>query len=288
MSRLSFATRMLLSSFSDKKCPNCDSAHTEMISRKRLILHLRRCKECGIMFRWPKEDPAFSEKFYQKSYAEASYTTDLPDPVTLQRFLQNNFVGSPKDFAEPIGVMKEMLPQGRVLDFGSSWGYGTYQLRQAGYDAFGFEISQPRAKHGRSELGVDIIDSLEELYNLPPQSVDGIFASHVLEHLSSLKETFALFGRIVKPGGVVLVMVPNAGGKKARELGVAWPTLINEKHTLALDGKFFRKNLTNFGFKVLTLSDPYHPQEIRTAFANGGCLPEEGEELMVIGQRLGS
>lgn len=288
MRRLSFLFRILLNYGSDKKCPFCDSGDTELTGRRHVFLQLRTCKSCGLMFRWPKETPSFSEKFYQEAYSEGTYTTELPPPPMLQQFIANNFVGSPKDFAQQIGVLKELLPKGRVLDFGCSWGYGVYQLRQAGYDAFGFEISRPRAEHGRRQLKVEILDSLEDLHNLPSQSVDGIFASHVLEHLGSLKETFALFARILKPDGVVVIMVPNAGGKTARELGVAWPPLINEKHTLALDGRFFEKNMSSFGFKVLTLSEPYRASEIRNAMSQGSRLSAEGQELMVIGQRFAS
>jgi hypothetical protein len=111
------------------------------------------------MFRWPKEDPGFSERFYQDSYHEVG-TTELPDPVTLKTFIANNFAGSPRDIADQVGVLKTFLPQGRVLDFGCSWGYGVYQLKRAGYDAFGFDISRPRAELGRRELGVEILDKL--------------------------------------------------------------------------------------------------------------------------------
>jgi SAM-dependent methyltransferase len=288
MSQLQFATRILLQYGSDKKCPFCGSANTELSARKRLILHLRSCKECGLRFRWPKETPDFSEKFYQKDYQEVSFTTELPDPATLQKFIANNFVDSPKDFSTQIAVLKQFLPGGRVLDFGCSWGYGVFQLRNAGYDAFGFEISRPRAELGRRELGVEVLDELDDLEKIPSSSLDGIYVSHVLEHLLSLKEIFAFYARTLKPGGVVFIMVPNGGGKAAREQGVGWATLINEKHILALDRQFFEKNLTPYGFRVNALSDPYNPSEIKSAIDNNIPLPAEGEELMIIAQRSNS
>jgi SAM-dependent methyltransferase len=285
MSRLTFVTRILLNYASDKNCPFCQSTKTDLIARKNLVLHLRKCQDCGLMFRWPKETPGFSEKFYQNSYQEVSFTTELPDPATLNSFIANNFAGSPKDFADQIGVLKTFLPQGRVLDFGCSWGYGVYQLMQAGYDAFGFEISRPRAELGRQQLGVEILDKLDDLQHVPSQSVDGIFASHVLEHLLSLKEIFEFFARVLKPGGVVFIMVPNSGGKKARQLGVRWPTMINEKHTLALEGGFFEKNMTPFGFRVRAFSDECNVTDLRNAIDHDQPLSLEGEELRVIGLR---
>lgn len=285
MSRLTFATRILLNYGLDKNCPFCLSEKTDLVARKNLILQLRKCQTCSLMFRWPKEAPSFSEKFYQESYQEVGHTTELPDQATLDTFVANNFAGSPKDFADQIGVLKTFLPQGRVLDFGCSWGYGIYQLKQAGYDTFGFEISRPRAELGRRHLGVEILDRLEDLEHIPSQSVDGIFASHVLEHLLSLKEIFELFARILKPGGVAFIMVPNSGCKKARDMGVRWQAMINEKHTLALEGGFFEKNMPPFGFKVRAFSDWCDVANLRGAVDNDEPLSLEGEELRVIGVR---
>jgi SAM-dependent methyltransferase len=285
MSRASFTLRILQNYNSDKDCPFCKSTDTVLTQRKKLLLHLRTCNSCGLMYRWPKQSESFSERFYQKDYSEVPFTTDLPDPPTLREFIANNFAGSPKDFHDQIAVMHELLPDGRVLDFGCSWGYGVFQLRSAGYEALGFEISRPRAEIGRRELGVEILDDLEDLLKIPDQSLDGIFASHVLEHLLSLKEIFANFARILKPGGVLAIMVPNAGGKCARELGVHWTPMINEKHTLALDAKFFEKNLSPFGFDVNTLSGPYDPAAITSAIRRKERLPAEGEELMVLARR---
>lgn len=285
MRQLNFALRILRSYKSDKNCPFCESSLTELTQRKYLLLHLRSCRSCGLRFRWPKDIPEFSEKFYQEAYQQSGLTTDLPDSATLSHFMADNFAGSPKDFSSQIGVLKELRPQGRVLDFGCSWGYGVYQLMRAGYDAFGFEISRPRAALGRDHLGVNIIDDLGALNGLAPQSVDAIFASHVLEHISSLHGIFQLFAKILRPNGVAVIMVPNGGSKPARELGVGWPPLINEKHTLALDRSFFEKNMSPFGFNVTTLSNPYHAAEIRDAVQGKRRLDAEGEELMVIAQR---
>jgi SAM-dependent methyltransferase len=286
MSQLKFAARVLFNYSSDKMCPFCGSKDTELAQRKRVLLQLRSCRDCGLRFRWPKETPGFSEKYYQQAYQEVDFTTDLPDDATLRQFMDDNFTSSPKNFATEISVLKAFLPGGRVLDFGCSWGYGVYQLRNAGYDAFGFEISRPRAAHGSRALGVEIVDTLEALNSLPAQSVDGIFCSHVLEHISSIKGIFEFFSKVLKPNGVAVIMVPNGGGELARQHGVGWTPLINEKHTLALDRDFFERNMPAFGFDVSTLSGPYDPVEICNAVTQGKRLPAEGEELMVIARRV--
>jgi 2-polyprenyl-3-methyl-5-hydroxy-6-metoxy-1,4-benzoquinol methylase len=248
------------------------------------VLQLRRCTDCDLRFRWPKETPEFSENYYQGTYKQ-NFTTELPDKETLDRYVSSGFIGLPGDHSSTIGVLKGLLPKGRVLDYGCSWGYATYQLKLAGYEAVGFEISKPRAEEGRRALGVEIVDTLQQLDAMPSASFDGVYSSHVLEHLLSLKEVFAFFSRVLKPNGIAMVMVPNCGGKLARERGVGWGPMINEKHTLSLDADFFQKNLPQFGFHVLTLSDPYEPSQVKAALGRAGSLPAEGQELMVVAQR---
>src|SRR5216683_5822231 len=45
----------------------------------------------------------------------------------------------------------------RIIDYGSSWGYLTYQLAKAGHDVQGYEISKSRAAYGVKNLGVEIL-----------------------------------------------------------------------------------------------------------------------------------
>lgn len=285
MRRLKFLQRVLLNYTTNQRCPYCDSRNTRVVGRKYGVLQLRHCSICDLRFRWPKETAGFLEGFYQKSYKETGFTTDLPDRMVLDEYIANGFAGSPKDFSASIGVLKTILPHGRILDFGCSWGYGVYQLNRAGYETVGFEISRPRAELGRRELHVEVIDSLHSLGSLPDASFDGIYASHVLEHLQSLKDVFKLFARILKPDGVAMILVPNCGGDLARQLGTKWGPMINEKHTLALDGSFFLKNLPQFGFGVCAFSDPYDPVAIESALIDETSLPQVGAELMVLARR---
>ena len=286
MRRLKFLARVLLNYATNRRCPYCDSSKTQLVGRKNYVLQLRQCSACDLRFRWPKETAGFLERFYQEAYKEGGFVTDLPDKQLLAEFIANGFVGSPRDLSASIRVLKRILPSGRILDFGCNWGYGVFQLNRAGYDAVGFEISTLRAEQGRRELHVEIIDSLSALHSLADASFDGIYASHVLEHLQSLKEVFAFFARVLRPDGVAMVLVPNCGGKVARELGTGWGPMINEKHTLALDGEFFLKNMPRFGFRVHALSGPYEEAEINAALIHGAALPRDGDELMVLARKL--
>ena len=157
-------------------CPYCGpSSSLRLIRRKKLIMDILQCETCHLIIRWPTDTATEHEVHYHDEFAVDAPQIAFPGPDELSVLVQNNFLASPLDFNHKIRVLKALRPAGRVLDFGCSWAYGTYQLQRHGFDATGFEISKPRAGFGRERLGQKVIDSLEELASLPPNSFDIVF-----------------------------------------------------------------------------------------------------------------
>ncbi len=286
MARIGFLVSVLHRRLAGQKnnCPYCGSDRTSLVQRKKIFLELRRCEDCALMYRYPKDDLQTNLDFYQSAY-EQDETTDLPPPEDLPKMLESNFQGTTIDFSEKIELVKSIAGGGRLLDYGCSWGYAVYQLRRAGFDAIGFEISKPRAEYGRTQLGVDIVNNFAALDEIPSAAFDVIYSSHVCEHLPDLKQPLATFQRLLKPSGVLVVFVPNAGGRKARELGVRWGHMIGEKHPLALDANFFARNLPSYGLAPQFASSPYDGSlvEYESSVQATDALP--GDELMVVAER---
>ena len=285
MARLAFAVKSLqrLLRSQPRSCPYCGSANTTFLQRKKLLLELRRCEDCCLMFRYPKDDPDTSFRFYQEAY-EQGVTTDLPKDTTLSRLIQTRFAGSEVDLASNIAIVKRYKQSGRLLDYGCSWGYGVYQFTNSGFEAVGFEISKPRAALARHALKVDVIDSLEGLDRLADASFDIIHCSHVLEHIPQLRPTFAAFRRLLRPSGLLVVFVPNAGGRPARSMGVDWGPMISEKHCFAFDAQFFARNLPAFGFAPMFGSSPHDSAPVSYVSKEQAAEQLPGEELLVVAQ----
>ena len=168
-----------------------------------------------------------------------------------------------------------------MLDFGCSWGYTIVQLAEAGFETLGFEISKPRADFGTGHLGVTILSDYESLDGLGPGAFDAIFSSHVLEHLPRLTGVFDRLSLLLRPGGLMLLFVPNCGGDNANRLGVNWGPMIFEKHPIALDRAFFESALPKHGFSVTTFSEPYNPSLMAKRVSEGGGGDTRGDELCV-------
>ncbi|WP_406699014.1 class I SAM-dependent methyltransferase [Singulisphaera sp. Ch08] len=264
MGRVQFVLPVVLKRLSgqDQNCPHCGASETVRVGTKYLIVQLRKCTQCELLFRWPKDFAEDNRKFYSGLYREDNgVTTNLPSPVELAEMRQTKFAGTDRDATERLALLKQLKSSGRLLDYGASWGYTTWQFAQAGYDVVGFEIDQDRAAYGRDNLGVPMIVEPAELAKLPEGSFDLIYTSHVLEHLPDLRQTFDLFHHLLRPGGVLAIYVPNATGIDRPEIfGRKKIFGFGEKHTMAFTVEFFERNLEAHGFtKVRVDTTPLAP-----------------------------
>jgi 2-polyprenyl-3-methyl-5-hydroxy-6-metoxy-1,4-benzoquinol methylase len=263
-------------------CPYCGPGSSlRMLRRKKIVLDIMQCDTCALIFRWPMDTPEEAHTYYQAAYTPEYPQVRLPDRAELNRLLSTSFADTPLDLDEKIKVLQSLRPSGRVLDYGCSWGYGAYQLQRYGFNVTGFEISKPRAQYARSQIGLQVIDSLSELAALPDGSFDVIFSNHVLEHLPCIRETFELTRRLLTSTGLAFHVLPNFTGTAGRSgLWIMW---IGEEHPLAPTVEFFKRTLPQHGFRRLVLGSSPFNGELSSALVGNGSQPSlDGDELLVL------
>jgi len=115
-----------------------------------------------------------------------------------------------------------LTPKSRILDFGCGEGNFVYEYRDAGYDAYGFDIRpsvilrQPEDGQffrycltGRAVNNPDYrIDPVNYRIPYDDESFDFIFSSSTLEHVQDLKSAFAEMARVLRKGGVAIHVFP--------------------------------------------------------------------------------
>jgi 2-polyprenyl-3-methyl-5-hydroxy-6-metoxy-1,4-benzoquinol methylase len=265
-----------------RQCPYChEGQRLCLLGRKKLIIEIFRCEQCGLIFRYPLETVGDNAVRYQTIYDQAGPTT-LPTDNELARFVSDGFPGN-FNFQPKLRALTTLLASGRVLDFGCSWGYGVCQLRTLGFDATGFELSKPRAQFGREKLGIEIIDDPAELGALR-HSFDAIFSSHVIDHLPDLAGSFDLFSQLLLPDALLFAIIPNFTGSAARS-GLFWHW-IGQDHPIAPTHEFLGPALMEHGFVSVHFgSGPFDERLIRQlAVGDFDALDTEGEELLIIGR----
>jgi len=230
-------------------CPSCGTQAGHVVDRKYLITALRRCDACGLLYRTPTTSVAENRVFYQAAYAQG-LTTYLPSDQELELLLKNRFQGK-NDYQGYIDVLDAIGCKNgdRLLEFGCSWGYGSWQLRQRGFEVESFEISQPRAKYAREKLGIHI----RELTDIGTGSYDIFFSAHVLEHVPSVNATVELALRALKPGGVFVAFTPNGSAAFRSRNPASWHQMWGNVHPQLLDEVYYKSQFKAYDYVMDSL-----------------------------------
>ncbi len=183
---------------------------------------LRRCSACGSAVTGGA--PPGPE-----AYSTGVYAPRPPRAAGALRALQRRLDRQPARLLSRAGVP----PGGRVLDAGAGRGRLVESLGAAGFDARGIDPA-PRATSARVSEGT--IGGHED------SGLDAVVLWHVLEHLDKPLAALRRVKGWLRPGGAVLVGVPNLGSLQASIAGEGW---------LHLDVPRHRVHLTTRGLSAL-------------------------------------
>lgn len=238
--------------YQSSNCPCCHSPNGLVVDRK-LFHSLIECSNCRILHRYPSESSSVMSDFYQDGYDEPGITTELPTDHILEKFLQNNFRESPKDFSYHIEILKTLglKPGNKLLDFGANWGYATYQFKKAGFDTDAFELSKPRAAFGK-KLDLNISTRYPEM----DERYDMVYSCHVLEHVPNPLETIQKMLAMVKIGGMVVAHTPNGSGSFRIKNPKLFHLLWGRVHPVLLTDQFILKNFIEYPVYVSSNDRP--------------------------------
>jgi len=125
-------------------------------------------------------------------------------------------------------LKRDSRPQ-RVLDVGCGSGDALWTLSELGWETVGVEFDAKAAEAARAKgLTVHVGDITEQ--NFADASFDAVTLSHVIEHLPDPHTTLRECHRILKPGGSLTMLTPNAGGLGHRIHKVDWMALDPPRH----------------------------------------------------------
>lgn len=288
MTKIAYLFRSVAGQFAPDRlrCPNCGCNPSKIVDRKFLVTQLRRCENCQLMFRTPTADPADHADFYERVY-EQGFTTRMPSDESLEAMKRSGFFGSEKDYSYYIGILADLglRPGARLFDFGCSWGYGSFQLSQAGYDVMAYEVGRSRSRYASEKLSVRTVDDMDQAGSELSGQFDCFFSAHVIEHVPAPARAFALASQLLADGGLFVSFTPN-GSSRHRAVSRNWRKLWGEAHPNFIDDKFldfsFRRSPRSVGSSpVANVAVPQEPG-LRQ-------LDElEGSELFFVARKIGS
>ena len=224
-------------------CPSCGSKNAQLIDRKYVVTRLFECDTCKIYFRHPTDSSAVNKEFYQSEYTEGDgITTYMPSEEELAELKKKDFT---TDSNRNATRLKEIfkclfadLNSVKIIDYGASWGYLSYQFREYGMDVQSYEISVPRATFGNKSLGLNILSDENKLRN----NNDLFFSSHVIEHVPSVSNMLSLASKILKKDGYIATICPNGSPEYRAKDPTGFHACWGKVHPNYLNAHFFQNN----------------------------------------------
>lgn len=184
-------------------CPLCGDTRATVLSRRGRSgrpLRTVACVNCGLVRSDPR--PHDVRRFYEDDYRLAYKGTFAP---RRKHVVRAGLVA----LARLQAIAPHLHGRMRVLDVGSGGGEFAYLLQRAGHDVRGIEPNRGYAEYASREYGLDIARGFVGDAPLADAEFDLITIWHVLEHTEDPAAVLAKLGRALRPGGTLVVEVPN-------------------------------------------------------------------------------
>jgi len=245
------------------------------------VFTLVRCEGCGLIYLNPRPTQAEIHAYYPKEYypLENSREPRLVDQFfkhlsnPLKKGIMQEFYGYPEKLGarrSSLGRVlrrlalfpeywhlkfagRDIIPfwgDGRILDVGCGPGKLMRVLRERGWDTYGLDFSPVAVDYARSKHGLNAIlgDLFEAAYK--DAFFDVVLFNHSLEHMYNPVETLCESYRILKPGGLLLIYIPNAGSFEARLFGKWWVQWDVPRHLFHFTKDTIARLLSKTGFRL--------------------------------------
>jgi SAM-dependent methyltransferase len=150
----------------------------------------------------------------------------------------------------------------RILDLGCGRGMMLAALQARGWECTGTEASPELAEAALRHYGLRVLPAEDAPLPFPDASMDVATSWHTLEHMERPVRMIGDIYRILKPGAVLVVEVPNLASIQARLGGSRWFHLDVPRHRYHLSRAELREILIRSGFRILadgTFSLEYGP-----------------------------
>src|SRR5262245_19413565 len=123
-------------------------------------------------------------------------------------------------------------------------------MKERGFRVMGVDFSPEAATVGKDENGVTVVVGSLEDAAFPDASFDIVTLFHVMEHVTNPRDVLKEVGRILRPGGSVVLQVPNIDSWQFRIFGAKWYGLDIPRHVIDYSSDAILGLSVEAGFQV--------------------------------------
>lgn len=247
-------------------CPICDSVGASLYTNLTDNLfdapgtwNMSTCsnKKCGTCWLNPTPLPKEIAKLYN---TYSTHSTPLPQPIIKKSFFRSILEVIRKTIFEEYGYQSNVptplkpllklishlhpgwsnsqlnqilyvpfVKNGLLLDVGCGNGNAMERFKERGWQVVGTDFDA-KAVNEAKDKGLDVhLGDLKELA-FPGNTFDVVFLSHVIEHVPFPIDALSEYYRILKPGGYLIAITPNANSTSHKKFKHHWRGLEVPRH----------------------------------------------------------
>lgn len=224
-------------------CPLCDGDRYSQIFIKRGYTFVR-CHDCGLVFSNPQVIPELIEK---------TYRNDLSSTDLWMKVLQNEKETAWRNgyYKDILSRIEALIPKGKILDIGCAVGHFLKIAGDNSWKTVGLELSETAANHCAGTLNLEVYRKTLKEASFEADSIDAATLLGVLEHVPDPVDVLRQARRVVRPGGIVAVVVPNMYSLLNLFLREKAATFDGRNHLIYFSKKSLEHCLKKGGFELL-------------------------------------
>ena len=230
--------------FKDIKCPLCGRGNAERKNRN-LESNLYKCCNCNTLFRKYFLSPFtdYSSKYFVEDYKKQYGKTYEEDVENLSRLAKRR-----------IEKIKQIKPNGKVLDIGSAMGFFLKEASNYGYITEGIEISEYASNYCVNTLNLNVHNCSLVDFNYKEKEYDIITAWYVVEHIYNFDKIFENILYSLKDDGIFALAMPNGYGVSGR-FNKDYYSIVPSDHAFEANPKSLDMFFAKYSLKRISLEN---------------------------------
>lgn len=218
----------------------------DWLTKKPGDFRLVRCARCGLMYLNPQPTWEELEPYYPENYNSYMPPNRQARPSLMTGIIQAGWRRRRK-------AIETRVPGGKLLDIGCATGEFLAEMEQhAGWECFGVEPVAFAANLARQNTKAQIFEGTLQEARYPDQSFDVVTLWDVLEHIPDPVGVIRETHRILKPGGLLILRVPDPESFTGRLFGRHWVALDAPRHLYHFPRSMMKARLERENFHRVT------------------------------------
>lgn len=235
-------------------CPICDSDYVRVALKLEKPLgkvwDIFECGKCLAQFIYPPPSTEELSRLYKQFYTEnAEQIKRLPNP-------NYGILSFPRQW----GIIKSLVHKkhGRILDFGCAGGHFLTRVSPE-WEKYGVDISED-ARKVATRKGVKTFATLEGAA-FPEEFFDVVVMFATIEHLPDPRDIVTKLRRVLKSGGLFVIMTGDVRSLTARLQAENWEMYCPPGHIFYFSAYSLDFLMNSLGFK-----------KVKTLYTDGGGI----------------